>query len=73
MSVNMIDMHYKIKALEGVVSVLIAGLSVNNPGLVNEIKRILDENINHPGQPDGFIHALQELRSGMENIQVKYE
>ncbi|CAM4356911.1 MULTISPECIES: hypothetical protein [Vibrio] len=71
MSISVQDLHYKTQALEGVMSVLIAGLSVNNPGLVDEIKRITDENIARPGQPEGFVKALKEVRNSMDNINVQ--
>ncbi|EGQ7642078.1 TPA: hypothetical protein SLZ51_003573 [Vibrio cholerae] len=71
MSISVQDLHYKTQALEGVMSVLIAGLSVNNPGLVNEIKRITDENIARPGQPEGFVKALKEVRNSIDNINVQ--
>ncbi|ANS87749.1 Uncharacterised protein [Vibrio owensii] len=71
MSISVQDLHYKTQALEGVMSVLIAGLSVNNPGLVDEIKRITDENIARPGQPEGFVKALKEVRNSIDNINVQ--
>ena len=72
MSINMSDIHYKTKALEGVLSILLAGLSINNPELVEEVKRVLDENINAEGQPDGFVKALKEVRDSFSNIKVVY-
>lgn len=71
MSISMQDLHYKTQALEGVLSALIAGLSVNNPGLVNEVKRITEENIQRPGQPEGFVKALTEVRNSFESINVE--
>ncbi|MEZ8244142.1 hypothetical protein [Vibrio splendidus] len=71
MSISMQDLHYKTQALEGVLSALIAGLSVNNPGLVNEVKRITEENIQRPGQPEGFVKALIEVRNSFESINVE--
>ncbi|HIF9101666.1 TPA: hypothetical protein ACX6PR_002587 [Photobacterium damselae] len=70
MSISMQDIHYKTQALEGVLSALIAGLSVTQPGLVNEVKRITDENIAAPGQPEGFVKALTEVRKSLDSINV---
>lgn len=71
MSINMQDLHYKTKALEGVLSVLVAGLSITQPSLINDLKRITDENIAAPGQPEGFVKALIEVRKSFDNITVK--
>ncbi|MEL6092814.1 hypothetical protein [Plesiomonas shigelloides] len=72
MLVSVQDIHYKTKALEGVISALVAGLSVTNPGLVEEVKRIIDDNISQPDQPEGFVKALQEVRQSFDKISVEY-
>lgn len=65
------DTHYKTLALEGVLSTLIAGLSVSNPGLIDEVNRVINENISEPGKDEGLVRALIEVRNSINRIGVE--
>ena len=70
MSVSIQELHHKTQALESVIATLIAGISVNNPGLVGEVNRVLDENINNVNIPDGAKKALEEVKATIQRIKV---
>ena len=70
MSISLEDLQHKTQALEGVIATLLAGLSVNNPRLVAEVTRVLDENINSKSMPDGAINALREVKATIQKIEV---
>lgn len=70
MTIGILELHYKTKALEGVLSVLIEGLSISNPSLIEQVKRVLDENINAEGQAEGFVAALEEVKASFNNITI---
>ena len=64
------ESYWKTRALEGVLSTLLTGLSVSQPGLVGEVKRITKENIQRPGQPAEFVKALKDVLNSIENITI---